>query len=185
MIELDDCFYLGYVSKIRGYKGEVGVKLDVDFPEQYSEMESVFVVINKEPVPFFIETIQITPKGFANIKFEDVDDEASAKKMVGKELHLPLELLPALEGTQFYYHEVKGFKLIDETDGEIGAINQVLDYPNNPLFEVIHNYHEILVPINDDVLVSIDREAKEVHVKCPEGLLDLYRNSEEDEDQDY
>jgi 16S rRNA processing protein RimM len=52
----DQCFYLGSVAKLHGYKGGLSLYLDVDYPDDYTEMESVFIEINKQLVPFFMES---------------------------------------------------------------------------------------------------------------------------------
>jgi 16S rRNA processing protein RimM len=183
-MKLENCFYLGYVSKIKGYKGEVNIFLDVDFPNDYSEMESVFVVLNDKPIPFFIDRIQITRKGFATVKFEDLDTEDAAKQLVKAGIYLPDAALPKLTGDKFYYHEVQGFTIIDANYGEVGKVNRVLDYSQNPLFEVVQNYKEILIPINDDVVQKVDRETKTIHVTAPEGLIELYLGTSDDKNDD-
>ena len=58
----EDCYQLGEVIKTHGLKGEVSVLLDVDFPEEYSELESVFLQMEGNLVPFFIDSIQIHDK---------------------------------------------------------------------------------------------------------------------------
>ncbi len=57
------CFQLGYVAKIHGIHGEVSIVLDVDNPEYYQNLESVFVEFNSRLVPFFIEHMQGCRKG--------------------------------------------------------------------------------------------------------------------------
>ena len=39
----EDCYELGYISKTKGLDGEVYVQLDVDEPEDYQNLESLFV----------------------------------------------------------------------------------------------------------------------------------------------
>ena len=175
-MEFNNFYYLGHIAKVRGIKGEVSISLDVDYPEDYRDLESVFVATSSdtEPIPFFLEYIHLKDKGFASVKFEDVDTEEKARTLLQKQLFLPLDQLPQLSGKQFYYHEVVGFTVVDSTLGEIGTINQVLDNTANPLLEVKKGFNEILIPINDDVIEHIDRENQRLHVDTPEGLIDLY-----------
>ncbi len=170
----EECFYLGKIVSKYSFKGEVLVKLDTDEPEIYENMESVFVSLGNNLVPFFIDRCRLHKSALLRIDFEEVKDEAAADKILGSELYLPLDLLPALSGNQFYFHEVIGFTLLDEVHGDIGTITAVNDSASQELFEVNKNGKELLIPINDDIITKVDREAKTIHVKTPEGLVDLY-----------
>ena len=58
-MKIEDCFQLGYVIKSHGLHGELSIFLDTDFPENYIEMESVYVEFQQKLVPFFVETINL------------------------------------------------------------------------------------------------------------------------------
>jgi 16S rRNA processing protein RimM len=170
----EDCFYLGKIAKKFSFKGEVLIFLDTDEPELYENMESVFVEFNKNLVPFFIENSNLHKNDFLRVKFEDVDDEAEADSIMGCEIYLPLNLLPKLEGNQFYFHEVIGFEIEDQRLGIFGKIVSINDTSAQPLFEVVNGNVEILVPMIDQFLVKIDRENKKVIMDLPEGLVEMY-----------
>ncbi|MFY7743300.1 MAG: ribosome maturation factor RimM [Flavobacterium sp.] len=170
----EECFYLGKIAKKFSYKGEVLVYLDTDEPELYENMESVFVEINKDLVPFFIENSALHKNDFLRVKFEDIDNEEQADEILGCELYLPLSFLPKLEGNQFYYHEVIGFEIEDQRLGVVGKIVSVNDSTAQPLFEVLNGTVEILIPMIDQFLVKIDRDNKKVVMNLPEGLVEMY-----------
>ena len=171
----DECFYLGKIVKKYSYKGELLVRLDSDEPEIYEQMESVFVELHHDRlIPFFVEQSRLHKSALLRIKFEDVDAEADAEALLGKELYLPLSLLPELSGNKFYYHEVIGFQIIDLESGPVGAVNSVNDTTNQALFVVDAEGTEVLIPINDEFIRKVDRENKQIIVQLPPGLIDLY-----------
>ena len=55
----DDFYYLGRVLKTHGNKGQVMVHLDVDDPEVYHNLESVYLDLRGERIPFFIAGIEL------------------------------------------------------------------------------------------------------------------------------
>ena len=57
-----DCFHLGYVAKLHGFKGEVSLFLDVTEPERYASLDAFYVDINDQLIPFFIERIKLKNK---------------------------------------------------------------------------------------------------------------------------
>lgn len=177
-MDLSACYYLGYTAKIHGKNGDLIIKLDVDFPEEYQNLESVFIQLNKEDktlVPFFLSTAQLQHNGTLRIKIEDTDTADAAKKLIGKSAYLPLSTLPPLTGNKFYYHEVIGFSVIDAEKGDVGEITQVLEYPTQSVFEITNSTNqEILIPIIDEVITKVDRENKTIEVTTPDGLIDIY-----------
>ncbi len=174
-MEVKDCYYLGYISKTFGYKGEVVCYLDVDDPEYYEKLESVFIHLEGKLVPFFIDKITFRPTdNEAVIAFEHVDTEEKALHICGNEMYLPLEKLPALSGNQFYFHEITGFLVIDAEKGPVGRVEQVLEFPGNPVLQLKKGNKEVLVPASDEIIEKIDREKKEIRIHAPDGLIDLY-----------
>lgn len=170
----EECFYLGKVVSKYSFRGEVLVKLDTDEPEIYENMESVFVSLGNNLVPFFIDRCRLHKSALLRIDFEGVKDEAAADSILGAELYLPLEMLPPLTGNKFYYHEVIGFTLLDKKHGDIGTIKAINDQASQVLFEAEKNGKQLLVPVDDDIVLKVDRAQKTIHVNTPDGLVDLY-----------
>ena len=67
--------------------------------------------------------------------------------------------------------------MIDVVHGNIGVIKAVNDSASQDLFELEKEGKQLLIPITDDIIAKVDREKKEIHVKTPEGLVDLYLDS--------
>ena len=167
-----DCYQLGKITKPFGFKGQVIFFLDVDTPEDYATLDSVFVEVKGVLIPYFIKEISINGNK-ATVTFEDLSP-AEAQAFVGCNLYLPLDLLPKLTGNKFYYHEIIGWNVVDSEKGDIGTIKSVIDFPAQPLFQIFKNDTEILIPIIDPVIKKVDRDKKTIFITAPNGLIDLY-----------
>ena len=173
-MEIKDCFYLGKITKKHSFKGELIINLDTDEPEIYKNLQSVFININGKLIPYFIEKSKIHKKSTLRIKFEDINSEQEASSMINKEVYLPLENLPKLQGKKFYYHEIIGYNVVDSKYGDIGLIIKVDYKSSQSIFIVKNKGKEILIPINDNIIETINRENKTVYISSPNGLIDLY-----------
>jgi 16S rRNA processing protein RimM len=170
----EDCFYLGKIVRKHSFKGEVVIKLDTDEPELYKNMESVFVELGNALVPFLIEKSSLHKGNQLRVQFEDLYTEEEADSILKSGIYLPLDLLPALSGNKFYYHEVIGFTVEDVHFGTVGTIVHINDSAAQPLFEIERAGTEIFIPMIDDFIKKVDRAQKTVTVETPEGLIDLY-----------
>lgn len=171
-MNIDECYCLGRITKPWGVKGQLVLFLDVDTPEDYIELDSAFVEVKGQLVPHFFHIDQLNGNK-AVATFEELTPE-QANALVGHELYLPLSLLPKLDGNRFYFHEVKGFRVIDSQYGDIGILEQVIEYPAQPLFQIMKNGTEVLVPVIDEVIDKVDRTNKTLYITAPNGLIELY-----------
>ena len=170
----EDCFYLGKIIKKYSFKGELLAILDTDEPELYEHLDAVFIDLKGNLVPFFIENSKLHKSKLLRIKFEDIQAESDAEALLNKELYLPLELLPKLEGNKFYFHEVIDFEVIDRQYGVIGNIKSINDNSAQAIFVIEDNGKEILIPIHDEFIKRVDRKNKQIEVDVPQGLIELY-----------
>ena len=170
----EDCFYLGKIVKKYSFKGELLIKLDTDQPELYEHLDAIFIDVRNTMIPFFVESSQLHKSNLLRVQFEDVNTEADADSLLKCEVFLPMDLLPKLEGDKFYFHEVIGFIMEDKNYGKVGTITGINDSTAQALFEVENNGKEILIPLNDQFIVKVDRKNKTIFVDTPEGLIDLY-----------
>lgn len=173
-MNIDDCFQLGYIVKTHGTKGQVVAFFDVDYPEDYEDLESVFLEQKGRLIPFFIALMESVQKGRFIIKFEDINTIEQAETLRNTAIYLPLDELPELEEDQFYFHEVIGYQVIDQNHGPLGTVKDFYDMPQQQLMAMDYMNQEMLVPVMDEIVLRADHAAKQLHVKLPEGLLEVY-----------
>ena len=172
-MQLDDYFEIGYILKPHGLRGAVNIQMDVDDPMKYKGMESVVVKIGNNLVPFFISSFQINGiKGILHLA--DINSYDEAKELKSCPLLLPLDMLPKLDKDQFYYHEVIGYKIVDLTRGGLGTIENIISGGKQNLIAMKYKDREVLIPVTDEIVISANHKKKEVFVRLPDGLLEIY-----------
>ncbi len=170
-----DYYFLGKITKTSGFKGNLMFFFDVDDTAPYIGLEAVFVELGaKGFIPFVIEKIAFRHNNTAIVKLADIESEEDAVSLIGCDLFLPLAFLPPLEGKKFYFHEIMGFSVFDKTQGDIGLVSDVLDHTSQPVFVIMQDNSEILVPMTDEIILKVDRENKLIEIDAPEGLIDIY-----------
>lgn len=170
----DELFQLGKIVRTFGSKGEVVFQADPEILSRIKKLESVFLSINENLVPFFIELLQPRPKGLAIVKFIDIDSSEDASHLAGCEIYIPWAMMPKQKGTKLYSIEIEGFSVIDAIRGETGTVRTVLEMPQQALLAIDFEGKEILIPIVDEIVKKIDRKTKTIHIEAPEGLIELY-----------
>ena len=171
-----DCFYLGKIVKPFSFKGEVLIKLDTDEPESYENIDAVFIEVKDNLIPFFVEQSKLHKSDLLRVKFEDIDNENDVNSLLKCDLYLPLSALPKLNDDQFYFHEVIGFDVVDSIKGLIGTIKYINDNTAQTLIVIENENKEVLIPMNDDIIDSVNKSDKKIYITAPEGLIDLYLN---------
>lgn len=169
----DKCFYVGRIVKTHGIKGEVTLRIDNEDFDEIEELSYFLLDINDKLIPFFVENITFhSNKSF--ILFQDLKTLEAASQLVGVAAYLPLGLLPERDGNDFYSHEVVDFIVVDEEKGELGKVQEIIEYPTQSLIQIIKDGKEILVPIHDDIIKDVNREERKIFIKAPNGLIDMY-----------
>jgi 16S rRNA processing protein RimM len=169
-----DCTQIGFIRKTHGVRGELTLDFEPVFELSLSESERLFVELDGLLVPFFIaeEGLRIKSSKSAIVKFDWVDTEEYARRLVGCPVFLfSYEIIS--DGEEMGFSDFENYQLEDETLGPIGKIIRVDDYSGNVVFTVLYQNSELLVPFNEELLISVDEQLQIIKLRLPEGLIDL------------
>lgn len=174
MIHNNEVYHIGYIQKFRGLQGEVELQF-TDDPFDRGSAEYLVLKIDEILVPFFLENYRFKNNDTAILKFEDIDNDVQAKKLVGLQVYYPLAHLNDEEDQELSsLKALTGFTLYDESFGEVGIINTVDDSSYNTLFYVDHpKKGELVLPYHDDFLVDYNIANRTITLALPQGIIDL------------
>ena len=71
------------------------------------------------------------------------------------------------------YERFTGYNIEDATHGLVGKIDEVIEMPQQMMAVVVYRGREILIPLNEQFIVTADEEQSVLHMDLPDGLLDL------------
>ncbi|MET4081211.1 16S rRNA processing protein RimM [Pedobacter sp. UYP30] len=175
-MQKEETFYIGYVTKTKGLKGEVQVFFEFEDYDQLTP-EIIFADMNGKLVPYFVASYKLQKNSTGYFYFDDLDHIDKAQLLVRKKLYLPLAEKPDRDEDEFRYTDLKGFTAFDETLGELGEITEVHEYPQQFVATVLYKEKEVLFPLNEDFIIEINEEQKLLTLDLPEGLLSIYLES--------
>lgn len=166
MFDVHKMLCVGEIVNTHGVRGEIKIIPLVDDANDLLDYTYYFV----EDKKYNVETVRFH-KNFALIKLEGINDINIAQRLKGKFLELSREELKPLPDGRYYICDLMGLKVIDETLGELGTINEVFNTGSNDVYVVTYNNKPLCIPDIDGVVKEVDLDNGVMRVILPNGLI--------------
>jgi 16S rRNA processing protein RimM len=169
MIKPEEVYKIGRLGKAHGVKGEVSFQFDDDI---FDRVDADYLVLDIDGilVPFFMEEYRFRNDTVCLVKFCDIDTQQRAQELTGCDVYFPRALAEEADD-DLSLASLVGFTIVSAPDGfPVGIIASIDDTTANILFELEDGR---LIPANDDLIVDIDTEHRQIRMNIPEGLLDI------------
>ncbi|NBB89217.1 MAG: hypothetical protein GVX96_05475 [Bacteroidetes bacterium] len=123
------------------------------------------------PVPFQIESVEY--KGEFIVFLDTIDNPEKAKILANRPILFPkntedIESIPM--ASESPYEDLVGYQLYDETSGRRVVIKNILRYPGQTMAEIDSGE---LIPIQDNLIVEIDRQSEKITVSLATGIWNM------------
>ncbi len=174
-MDTNQFFLLGYVSKKHGYKGNIVLFIDTDHPSYYHSIKNIWIIVNGVNTPFIIENTKILKEDQLVLTLKNIDLEKS-ERLLKKEVYIPSSQVPVLDEEQYFNRTVIDFKIFNNNNDYIGLIEEIIEIPNNTIIQTTVNGSEVLIPFNENTLIKLKKNKKELTIEIPDGLIELYTN---------
>lgn len=165
---MKDYLEVGQIVNTHGLRGDVKVMPWCDYPEVFHEL--AYVLIDGEE--FDIEKSRIH-KNMVILKLKGIDDINDAEKYRNKTLTVPREELGELPEGTYYICDLLGCS-VETVDGRnLGKVCDIIKTGSNDVYVVeSDNKKQVLIPVIDDVVKSVDLENRSILVQPLKGLID-------------
>ena len=175
-ISIDDLQQVAQVLKSNGTDGELVIGFREIAPEDINLKEPVFIVFDGLPVPFFIESFSKRGNTKALVHLTDICSMEDVEEIAGKAVYISSDSMPEMTLEEDGYAALVGWMVLTPTeDGEglieVGEITDFMDIPNNPCLEVETVNGDVMLPLHEDFILSLDPEYHEIIMQIPAGLI--------------
>jgi 16S rRNA processing protein RimM len=150
-------------------RGELALRIDASLAHDLGP--GTQLTIKQNETCTVRELLSCAPyKGGLFVRLSGIGTREEAATLIGAEVSVPREDLPALEDGQYYDIDLLGCSVFS-TDGELlGELKQVIPTGANDVYVVVGPKGEILVPAINDVVREIDATARKLVVES-DGLV--------------
>ncbi|MEN8155751.1 MAG: hypothetical protein ABFS10_02280 [Bacteroidota bacterium] len=172
----------GKISKPYGLQGEVHIILNPSVAKHIEQGNPLFIDLDGQRVPFFIESADLVSDNQAIVGFEFITSVEEARKVCGHDVYLdPAKHFGSsgdpdgsedpenLENRQ----KVVGYQAIDEKLGALGPVLEYLPNEMNPVWLIDYSGKELMIPAAEEFIKRINHRKQTLHLNLPEGLTDL------------
>lgn len=177
MIRRTEIAEIGTVCKTHGLRGELSVELDDDIDTAC--LDHVVMCIDGIYVPFRIASQR--PRGNRGLllTLDGLESADAAAPYAGHELFALLRELPENDEMEesddegLYAEDLEGFTLTGpDGNAVLGTIETVDTTTMNTLLHVaLSDGRNVLVPLADDWIVSLDTDTRTIAMDIPDTLL--------------
>lgn len=178
MIKKEDYLNIGHTGRSHGLAGELACKLTVDIADWIADEEGrAFLMLEEDAllIPFRIEGHRIKSGDVDLIKFAGVDTKEAADLWSGRAVWLHKEVLGEddRESPWDDYALFLEYEVCDAQSTQVlGKIVDVDETTINTLITVRGKEgEELLLPLAEELIASVDEATKRLTLIVPEGLL--------------
>ena len=171
---------IAQVLKSNGTDGELVMGFREIAPEDINLSEPVFIIFDGLPVPFFIESFSKRGNSKALVRLTDICSQEDVEEIAGKAVYVDDSQIPEMSLEEDGFAALVGWMLLTPADDltdddmelyEVGEITDFIDIPNNPCIEVETENGAVMIPLHEDLILSVDPEYQEIIMKIPAGLI--------------
>lgn len=165
-------FEVGQIVNTFGIKGFVKVKPFTDDLERFEELETVFVVKNKELIEKKIKEVKYH-KNLVLIKFDGIDNMEDAEKLKGCYLKIHRNNARELPEDTYFIADLIGISVYDDNGNLLGKVDDIYNNKVHDIYVIKDDLgKQILLPSTKEVIKEIDVENEKIIVHLIKGLIE-------------
>ena len=158
---------VGRIGKAHGVHGEVSVLVLSDVPERFSVGAELWLQDGRA-----LTVAAARPhKDRLLVRFRGIDDRTHAEALQTSLLVVSESASPELPEGSWWDHQIEGCELETDTGRALGTVREVIHTAANDVWSAVDEAGiETLIPVLNDVIVTVDVTGRRVVVREIPGL---------------
>jgi 16S rRNA processing protein RimM len=161
----DRLIVVGKALKPIGFKGELKI---------YPYTESLDIFKNFSILFFEKECFEVNKvrfnKNLVAVCLKGVDSFENAKKLSGQLVRASSDYFPDKENDEYYWFELIGLTVYDIQGKALGNVQSLLRTSAHDVLQVQTKTKEILIPLVDEIVKTVDLEGNQIVVDLLTGM---------------
>ena len=161
----------GVVTKPYGLEGAVHLMVDPALADGIKIGNPLFIEIDGQRIPFFIEEIVSGTGNHFIIKLEFINSLMEARQYCGMKIYPEETVNKPVSGDDLKI--LVGYSVSDPNRDFEGEVMDVLEHSINRILVVDFRGKEVMVPYADEILRNVDHRSRSIEVNLPDGLIEV------------
>ena len=162
---------IGMVVKAHGLKGDLKIQSSTWRPERFTDLKNIWLEGKDGRVHWLTPRRVRIESNAIYIRFKEAPVREYAQPLIGGRLFVDEGERDKLPEDLFYIDDLIGCKVTCSIHGDLGTIVDVMDTLANDVWQVNGPRGEVLIPAIQEMVDSVDIEAKQIQVTLLDGLL--------------
>lgn len=171
-----DYVVIGDITKPHGIRGDICLKTTVESFETLACAETLSVRCGSGSLMPIRLVSWRWHKNTILLSLKESTDRTTAETFRGCEVLVHEADLPELSDNELYLHSIPGLTVYLEDNTLLGVITDILTPAGQEIWviDASHSGQEVLFPVAQEFIRSINPEEKSVIIAPPPGLVELY-----------
>ncbi|MDF0604235.1 ribosome maturation factor RimM [Neisseriaceae bacterium TC5R-5] len=144
-MQSDDLVMMGFVRGAFGIKGWLKLHVDTEYPDSLFDYPVWWLGKNGSWAPYTFENGAAQTK-IVTAKFTGIDDRDAAERLIGMQIAVPREELPAAGEDEYYWSDLIGLVVFNQQGETLGKVAELLETGAHDVLVVAGEDRQHLIP---------------------------------------
>lgn len=164
---------VGKLVATHGIAGQLILSHALGQPSALPGVKAIMVRLGKtSAIPYFLQAAKARSTTETLVTLEEITTKEKARILLNKAVLLQKDDFEKVVAKTSPLGLV-GYQVVANGNA-LGTVAGVMEQPGQIIAAVMVGDIEVLLPLHEKTIQSVDRKRKELHLDLPDGLLDIY-----------